>query len=379
MMALSDLSMREKWFGLLKGQDVGPMVSPLCDDWALPEPYRWPYDEPEPFRKDKWQHDLLNQQMAMAKVCGWDPTFLTALTFTYKNPDIEPISKSQQTDRGTTVVENCIHTPFGDLTSTSEHATDSNHFTKEWLITEDDYRKAIWLTKQQMEYNEDAVIEEGKLVLKGIGNRGVVGTWSGPPYVNLCNREQMFYHMADWPEAFEELHTLTLELILKQYKTLRKAGLDYLFFVVEGTEWISPGFFKSHLQKNIHTIFDQWRADGGFILWHTCGLAKIFLEADFYNEYKPEIFETLSVPPVGNLPSLKWARERLDPAIITKGNIPLDTLLYGPEETIRAAVRQVKEDTRGYRHIVGLSDDLLHNTPLANCRAFVEEARKPLS
>ncbi len=375
-MKQNSLPAREKWFGLLKGEDVGPMVSPLCDDWALPEPYYWPYEGLEPFRRDKWQHDLLNQQMAMAKVCGWDPTFLTALTFTYRNPDIEPVNKWEKTSRGTNTNESCIHTPFGDLTSITEYAPDSNHATKEWLITEDDYRKAIWLTRQQMEYDEDAVIEEGKLVRRGIADRGVVGTWSGPPYVNLCNREQIFYHMADWPEAFEELHLLTFELTLKQYKTLRKAGIDYLFYCVEGTEWISPGFFRSHLAKNTKAIFNQWRADGGFILWHTCGLAKAFLEMGFYNEFKPEIFETLSVPPVGNLPALGWARQQLDPAIITKGNIPLDLLLNGPEEQIRDAVYQVKQETRGYRHIVGLSDDVFHNTPLAHCRAFVQAARE---
>ncbi len=372
----NDPSMREKWFQLLKGEDVGPMVSPLCDDWSLDQPYCWPYDQPEPFRRDKWQHNNLNQQMAMAKVCGWDPTFLTALTFPYRNPDIEPVNKWEKTSRGTTLNESCIHTPFGDLMSITEHATDSNHATKEWLITEDDYRKAIWLTQQQMEYDEDAIIKEGKMILTGIEDRGIVGTYSGAPYVNLCNREQMFYHMADWPDLFEELHALTTELILKQYKTLRNAGLDYLFFCVEGTEWISPGFFRSHLAKNIQTIFSQWRADGGFVLWHTCGHAKTFLEMGFYNEFKPDIFETLSVPPVGNLPSLSWARQQLDPAIITKGNIPLDILLNGPEEQIRKAVYRVKEETRGYRHIVGLSDDVFHKTPLAHCLAFVQAARE---
>ena len=72
---------------------------------------------------------------------------------------------------------------------------------------------------------------------------------------------------------------------------------------------------------------------------------------------------------------MRWARERLDPDIVTKGNIPLDVLLQGTAEEVRTEVQRVKEEARGYRHVVGLSDNLLENTPLRNCLAFVEESR----
>ncbi len=372
-MTRNDLTMREKWLGFLKGEDVGPMVSPLCDDWALDEPYRWPFDEPDPFPPGS-PHHMQSQQMAMAKICGWDPTFLVWLVYAPRNPDALPETRYQQlADR--TRVESCIHTPYGDLTSIEERAV-SSHVVKAWLETEEDYRKAIWLTQQEMDYDEDAAIEDGQMVRKVIGDRGIMGTWSGPPTVNLCNNDELFYHMADWPEAYQELHELTTALTLKKLSTYRKAGFDYLFYCVSGTEWISPEFFRSHIADNTREIFSRWRADGGFILWHTCGHPKTFLEAGIYNDFKPEIFETLSVRPLGDLPSLGWARERLDPSIATKGNIPLDLLAHGSEEQIRSAVHKVREETRGYRHIVGLSDDVLHDTPLANCRAFVEAARE---
>jgi len=368
-----DLSVREKWFGLLKGQDVGPMVSPLCEDWALDQPYHWPYDEPDPFPPGS-PYQIVSQQMAMAKLCGWDPTLLAWFDYPPRNADALPEVRRQSLgDR--TRVESCIRTPYGDLTCTEEIAA-SSHTVKPWLQTEEDYRKAVWLTQQQLDYDEDAGIAEGKRLRQAIGDRGVLGTWSGPPNVNLCNHDERFFHMADWPEAYAELHEVTTALILKKIATFRKAGFDYLFYCVSGTEWISPDFFRSHEAQNTRAIFDQWRADGGFVLWHPCGHAKAFVEAGIYNEFKPEIFETLSVPPVGNLPSLSWARQQLDPAIITKGNIALDLLQNGPVEQIRAAVHQVREDTRGYRHVVGLSDDVFHNTPLAHCRAFVEAARQ---
>ena len=359
---------------LLAGKDAGPMVSPLCDDWCLDTPYRWPFAEPEPFPDGHPNHTLC-QQMAMAEVCGWDPTFLAAPTFKTRNQGAEPEDRKTAIPGGTRI-ESRIQTPYGDFTCAYEHM-DSAHVLKEWLDTREDYQKALWVTRQQMAYDEDAVIEQGMLLKKAVGNRGVLGTWFGAANVNYLNHDAMFYHIADWPDEFAELHAATSELHLKRAATLAKAGFDYLFYCVDATEWISPAFYRTYYREFSRKLFAQWRGDGRFILWHTCGHAKRFVEEGFYNELKPDVFETLSEPPVGNLPSLNWARTRLDPAIATKGNIPLDTLLLGTEEDVRRQVRRVREETAGFRHVVGLSDDMLKNTPLRNALAFVDESRRP--
>ena len=350
----SNYPMREKWFHFLDGEDVGQVVSPLCDDWSLNVPYHWSYDEPDPFPPGS-RHHIVSQQMAMAGICGWDPTLLAAVPFEAKNKDIQ--------------------TPYGDLVSIVDHST-ADYIVKSWLDSEDDYRRAIWLTQQQMDYDEDLAIQEGKIIRQGVGEKGVLGTWFGPPIVNMQNREEIFYHLVDWPDLFDELHAVTAELTFKKLDTLRNAGFDYLFYCVSGTEWISPNFYRKYIQENTRKIINHWQSLGGFILWHSCGHLKKFIEEGFYNELKPDILETLSIPPVGNLPSLRWARERLDPDIITKGNISLEVMLNGTEDDVRSEVRKVKEETLGYRHIIGLSDDVFHNTPLANCLAFVDEARK---
>jgi hypothetical protein len=369
----SALSVRDKWFRFLDGEDVGPMVSPLCDDWSLDEPYRWPYDGPDPFPPGSSYHTL-SQQMAMAGICGWDPTFLAAVPFQPANVDARPIVKTMSIDGGERV-EQCIHTPSGDLTHVQEVKT-SRRIVKDWLTTEEDYRRAIWLTEQQLDYDEDLAVEEGRRIREGVGDRGIVGTWYGPPIANLLNHDEMFYHMADWPERFEELHQVTYELVLKKVDTLRKAGFDYLFYCVSGTEWISPSLFRRYILESTRAIFARWRELGGFVLWHSCGQLKRFVEEGFYNDLGPEILETLSEPPVGDLPSLHWARKRLRDDITTKGNIPLGVLLNGTEDEVRGEVRRVKRETAGYRHIIGMSDDVFHNTPLHNCLALVDEARK---
>ncbi len=366
----SAMTPRECWLRLAAGEDVGPVVSPLCDNWSLDLPYTWPYPEPDPFPPGHPQH-MLSQQIAMAGLCGWTPSFLTGLPVRHRNPDIAPETKSS-TSQGVTRAETRIRTPLGDLTCITESQI-SSHTVKRMLETEEDYRRMAWLLRAQADFDEDFTVRESAPLRAAIGDRGVWGTWFGPPISNI-DRDEMFFHLLDWPEACEELRAANLAYQLKLLPAYRRAGLDYLFYCVDGTEWISPDYFRDRILGDTLTLLGRWRELGGFVLWHSCGHVKKLIEDGFYNQCLPEIFETVSEPPVGTVPSLRWARERLDRRIVTKGNLALNILLQGTEDDVRREVCRIKEQTRGWRHIVGLSDDVLNNTPLANCRAFVEEA-----
>jgi hypothetical protein len=365
---------REKWFAFLRGEDVGPLVSPLCCEWKLAEPYRWPYDDrPPPFPRShlNWQ---ITEQLAVAKVCGWDQRFLAYLPFTARNQAARCVERTQALPGGGTRTERRIATPYGDL-SQIEEKKKSAHVLKEWLETKDDFRKAIWVTRQEIDFEKDRILEEGRQLRAAVGERGPLGTFWGPPLINFHNKAQVYYHMADFPDEFAELHAASVESSLTKLEIMRAAGIDFLFYCVDGTDWISPAIFEKYFLETTRRMFKIWRDLGGFILWHSCGRVRILIEAGYYNQLKPEIFETLSEPPVGDVPSLAWARRKLDRGIITLGNIPLPTLLYGSEEDVRAEVRRVKEQTRGYRHMVGLTDDVLEGTPLRNALALVDEAR----
>lgn len=367
-----ELSGREKWQRFLAGQDVGPMVSPLCDDWSLDIPAHWPEGVCETFPAGHKQRPL-SEQIAMAAVCGYDPTFLCRVAMQPRNPDLLPTSTTEAIAGGWRTTSR-VATPLGDLTCVTENKT-TGHTVKDWMETADDYRRQAWLLRAQMDYDEDAAIAEGLACRAAIGDRGPMGTWSNPPAA-FCNHDMGHYHLADWPEAYDELRQAARDFQFRQLSTLRKAGFDYLFYCVEATEWISPGYFLQHLMEDIRETFRLWRKLGGWILWHSCGRVAAFIEEGFYNELRPELFETLSEPPVGSLPDLAWGRERLDRDIATKGNLPLNILLQQGPQDVRRDVRRIKDQTRGYRHVVGLSDDILKNTPLANMLALVDEARK---
>jgi hypothetical protein len=367
------LSAREQWLRLAAGEDVGPMVSPLCDDWCLDSPYAWPYDGPDPFPPGH-SHHTLSQQMAMAKVCGWAPSFLAGVSMSPKDSHLEPETETRKLGDKTRT-ETRIRTPYGDLTSIVEVQV-SQHTVKPMLATADDYRRMAWHIRATMDYDARAAVAEGQAMRAAIGDRGVLGTWWGAP-AGIFDADNCWYHLADWPDACEELRQAALASTLKKHATLRQAGFDYLFYIVQGTEWLSPAFFRDWILADTLKILSRWRELGGFVLWHTCGKVKMLIDEGFYNTCRPEVFETLSEPPVGDLPSLRWARERLDRRIATKGNVPLSLLLLGTEDQVRAAVVRVKEQTRGYRHIVGATDDILAGTPLRNARAFVDEALRP--
>ena len=366
-------SPKEKWELFLSGQDVGPMVSPLCDDWSLDIPYHWPYDEPEPPSGRDYARRL-NEQLAMAKICGYDPTFYYAADFIPKNLGAEPKHEIEEIEGG--VRDSAlIVTPYGDLTCVTEHKT-TMRTLKHYLETRADLEKAIWYTRQCADYDEGLALKQCGEARAAVKDKGMLGTWFTAPFFNLENQENQFYHFADWPDLAEELFHASRALKHRQMETYAKGGFDYLFYCVSGTEWASPGFLRKWMLEETKELIGKWRDTGGFILWHTCGHVKKLIEDGLYNELRPDILETLSEPPVGNLPSLKWARERIDGAIATKGNMPLNIMLNGTPEEVRMEVSRIREETRGYRHIVGLSDDIFHDTPLANVLAMVEEARR---
>jgi len=366
---------RAKWQAFLHGEDVGPMVAPLVDDWSLDMPYYWPYEEPDPYPPGHPQHGF-SQQMAMAAICGYDPLYYVGPPFVQIDP-VEPIVTEYE-EGGKTHIETRTATPYGELRSVVK--MDKIPYTvKPEIETEDDYRKSLWLIEKSGQIDAEESIRRGKELLAPMGEKGVVGTWWGAPGVRGVTREDLFCHLVDFPELFRESIEAQFAVDFNKLEILRAMGFDYLFYCVDGTEWISPDYFAEFVAPYTERTFARWRELGGFIVWHSCGHITRFVELGYYNRFLPEIFETMSQPPFGVLPSLRWGRERLDPRIATKGNIDLQLIHDGPVEAIRDEVRRVKAETAGWRHIIGASDDILTGTPLAHMRAFVEEARKMIS
>lgn len=365
---------REKWTRFLQGEDVGTMVSPLCDKWCADVPYQWTQDVPEPFPESSC-HASLSEQLEMAARFQWDPLFLAAINFRSNNRDCHETVTQEDRGNGVMRITTSIQTPFGPLVQIQDNNGGTLGLVKDFLSEEEDFQKMLWYTQQMLDFDEADALAQGKKLVEAVGDKGMLGTWIAPSAL-MADISVLFFHVADYPEAFESLLEVRKRLLRKQIDLYRQAGFDYLFYVIPGTEWISPDFFREWMYDEVQDTIAHWRAMGGFTVWHTCGLERFFMEAGFYNEIQPDIFETLSEPPVGNLPSLAWGRQQLRPEIITKGNIPLEVALQGTPEEVRRKVQYVLDAAKGFRHIVGFSDNILPGTPCENLKAFVDEARK---
>ncbi|TFG86730.1 MAG: hypothetical protein E4H17_03935, partial [Gemmatimonadales bacterium] len=253
-------SFREQWRALVAGADVGPMVSPLCDNWSLDVPYHWPYPEPDPFPTGHRQH-AVSQQMAMAAVCGWAPSFLAGVPFDPRDAGLAAQSRTA-TSGGVSRCETRMATPYGELSSIVESSV-SSHTIKPLLSSEEDYRRLAWHVRATMDYDEDRAIAEGQQLRAAIGERGVLGTWWGAPIMS-CDRDSLWFHLADWPDACDELRAAALDAGLKKIETLRKAGFDYLFYCADGTEWLSPAFFRDRILPDTQVLLGRWRELGGW-------------------------------------------------------------------------------------------------------------------
>jgi len=87
------------------------------------------------------------------------------------------------------------------------------------------------------------------------------------------------------------------------------------------------------------------------------------------------VLETFAPPPTGDITDLRWARERVDPEITTKGNLDIGLLREGTPDEVAQATRDIVEATAGYRHWVGTGDAVLGGTPVENMWAMVAAAK----
>jgi len=96
-----------------------------------------------------------------------------------------------------------------------------------------------WLLRAQADFDEEFTVRESAPLRAAVGDRGVWGTWFGPP-ISSVDRDECFFHLLDWPEACEELRAANLAYQLKLLPAYRRAGLDYLFYCVDGTNGSRP-------------------------------------------------------------------------------------------------------------------------------------------
>ena len=115
----------------------------------------------------------------------------------------------------------------------------------------------------------------------------------------------------------------------------------------------------------------------GMLGWvHTCGQMQRLIEMGAYDEMAVDVLESLSSPPLGDVADLKAAREQLDERLVTRGGVNVDYFYEADLAALRAETRRVLAETRGWRHMIGDTNDSFPPYPRDNILALVEEVRK---
>jgi hypothetical protein len=236
---------------------------------------------------------------------------------------------------------------------------------------ESDYNKLIsWLKEARKEgpYFTD-LYREYKSKING---RGLLRFEVPLPFEGMwwVPRQDPIYHLYDWPDTFKKYMREAMETILVFIEAAVKGGADLIFFGSVGTELYSEKLITEHVLKDAIKVSKFIRKLGVLSIFHCCGFSKVWIDTGYLNDVRPDIYESLSGPPVGEIEDMRAYRKKIDNAICTRGNIDLGILHDGTVEDVEAQVKKTLEDMKGFKHIVAGTCAITIGTPLENIRAL---------
>ncbi|MFA6186403.1 MAG: uroporphyrinogen decarboxylase family protein [Phycisphaerae bacterium] len=177
------------------------------------------------------------------------------------------------------------------------------------------------------------------------------------------------------PLRYRETCDLIRDINSEIIKAVFACGADFVFLGAPGVEMLSPQLYENFIIPDSQRITKVVHETGGLVYSHICSPIEPFLSKGYYNRMGIDLFETLSPPPVGNVPDLAAARKILDPQMCTRGNIGLDVLLTGTAEQVEKETLKVLEATKGTKHMVAASDYLFYDIPLDNVKKAVQTVK----
>jgi len=184
------------------------------------------------------------------------------------------------------------------------------------------------------------------------------------------------YLLADHIAAMERLYEALEQANMVWLGCAAAAGADITMGAINGLELFSPKIYRRYFipqARRLHEAAHSHRMLG----WvHTCGHMRALIEADVYDEMAADVLESLAAPPLGTVSDLHSARQRLGSRIVTRGAVNVDYFYDADLDGLAAEIRRVLAATRGWRHMIGDTNDSFPPYPKANILAVADEVRK---
>lgn len=272
--------------------------------------------------------------------------------------------------------ESIFKTPVGTLQVKSTEKMYNSPFSQKYAITcEEDLKPFEYYLDTAMDSNFINVTKFVKSISDKIGDKAALSVqWAMQPYELLCfpNTVDTVIFSLECPGKFKALIDKIVELDEKLIDAVANGGADFVFLGAPGVEMLSPMHYENYIIPYSKIVTEMAHSKGLMIYSHICSPIEPFLTKGYFNEMGIDLFETLSMPPVGNVISLQDALSKIDDRICTRGNIGLDILLTAIPEEIKEQVYNIVEASKGRKHIVAASDYLFYQTPEENVHAICE-------
>ena len=210
---------------------------------------------------------------------------------------------TRETVRDGSVTTTITRTPVGEVRSASawSEETQTHHPAEFPLKTSKDYDVAKYIAEHTTYEPAGGGYEK---LLESVGDRGVAFT-AGPstPLMALIQgtigMPYVYYHMADYPEAFDELYEVEVDRCCRHYEAIAKSDAEYVITNENtSTTLVSPDLYGKYCLPVKKKYCEIIKGAGKTYMLHMCGRLKGLLPMIY--QAGADCWESFSPPPIGD-------------------------------------------------------------------------------
>lgn len=299
------------------------------------------------------------------------------------------VNKKQFVENGIAHRLLTITTPKGVLTQDEVAPYDPAtiggiHFTtKTYLLSdlERDYEiMKCYMPAPSSEYIAD-MKAHAAWAISTVADSGLAAPWgTGGTFNTACTLralEDLLCDPYDDEDLYADMMGFITDILARDYALLAESGYDLIGMQgnMANGGMLSCDYFRKNVMPYEERIIDAVHAQGKYVLYHNCGLARGLYPA--YADMHMDVFETLSPAPMGDN-SLIEAKTLLGQNKVLSGN--LDQVYFlktaTPNQVAAAAREAVLAGKPGGRYLFACSDFLERGTPTENVRAMILAAKE---
>ncbi|MFH0965408.1 MAG: uroporphyrinogen decarboxylase family protein [Planctomycetota bacterium] len=184
------------------------------------------------------------------------------------------------------------------------------------------------------------------------------------------------YLVYDERALMEELMELHWEMEQVWLECAAEVDVDFYQYAINGFEWLSPDLYERYMIPQARRINEFASAHGKLSWIHTCGKMRKIAATGAYERMRVDVVESLSAPPTGDITDLAGTRREIGRRIVTRGGVNVEFFYADDLAPLRERAQAVLEATRGFRHMLGDTNNSMPPYRWETIEALVEVVRR---